>query len=94
MAVASGSREEIVHRILKRIGLADVFDHILGAEATDKHKPEPDVFQEAARRLNVAPEKCRVYEDADLGVEAAHRANMACFDVREVFTPRRITPAT
>ncbi len=91
MGVGSGSRHEVVLRILKCIGLEEVFDCVVGAEGTAKHKPEPDVFLEVARQLKVAPERCRVYEDADLGVEAAKRANMECFDVRDVHTPRRIT---
>lgn len=91
MAVASGSRRSVVFDVLKHIGLEDFFDAIVGAEDTEKHKPEPDVFLEAAARIRIAPEKCRVYEDADLGVEAAARAGMACFDVRTIHTPRRIT---
>lgn len=39
-------------------------------------KPHPDIFLEAARRLNVAPAECIVFEDAPLGVEAARRAGM------------------
>lgn len=39
-------------------------------------KPHPDIFLEAARRLNVAPADCIVFEDAPLGVEAARRAGM------------------
>jgi len=65
MGVGSGSRREVVERILKRIELDDVFDCVVGAQDTEKHKPEPDVFLEVARRLNVPPERCRVYEDAD-----------------------------
>ncbi len=52
------------------------------AEDTVRHKPEPDVFLEAARRLRVSAGDCLVYEDADLGVEAAARAEMKCVDVR------------
>jgi beta-phosphoglucomutase len=39
-------------------------------------KPHPDIFLEAARRLGVAPAACVVFEDAPLGLEAAHRAGM------------------
>ena len=93
MAVASGSHRAVVFDVLKIIGLDDLFDEhtVVGAEDTELHKPNPDVFLEAARRIGVAPEKCRVYEDAELGIEAARRAKMACFDVREVFTPARMT---
>ena len=93
MAVASGSHRAVVFDVLKIIGLDDLFNEhtVVGAEDTQLHKPNPDVFLEAARRIGVAPEKCLVYEDAELGIEAAGRANMACFDVRDVFTPVRVT---
>ena len=39
-------------------------------------KPHPDIFAEAARRLGIDPCDCLVFEDAPLGVEAAHRAGM------------------
>jgi beta-phosphoglucomutase-like phosphatase (HAD superfamily) len=39
-------------------------------------KPDPAIFLEVARRLGVAPERCVVFEDAPLGIEAAHRAGM------------------
>ncbi len=93
MAVASGSHRAVVFDVLKIIGLDDLFDEntVVGAEDTALHKPNPDVFLEAARRIGVAPEKCRVYEDAELGIEAARRADMECFDVRDVFTPARVT---
>ena len=42
-------------------------------------KPHPDIFEEAARRLGVAPAQCIVFEDAPLGVEAARRAGMRAF---------------
>ena len=93
MAVASGSERAVVKQILKIIGLDDLFDDhlIVGSEDTELHKPNPDVFLEAARRINVPADQCRVYEDAELGIEAAQRAGMECFDVRTVFTPMRVT---
>ena len=91
MGVGSGSNHAVVLQVLEHIGLTDFFDAVVGAEATKRHKPQPDVFLEVARQIGVQPTKCRVYEDADLGIEAAHRAGMTCFDIREIHTPRRIT---
>ena len=39
-------------------------------------KPDPEVFQKAAQRLGISPQKCLVCEDADAGVEAGVRAGM------------------
>lgn len=91
MGVGSGSNRAVVEQVLKHIGLEDFFDAIVGAEDTEKHKPEPDVFLEVAKRIGVQPAKCCVYEDADLGIESARRAGMTWFDIRTVHTPRRIT---
>jgi beta-phosphoglucomutase family hydrolase len=91
MGVGSGGQREVVKQILQHLSLESIFDCVVGSEDTDRHKPEPDVFLEVARRLEVPAGCCRVYEDADLGVEAARRAGMDCFDVRTIFTPRRVT---
>lgn len=91
MAVASGGFRNVVQRQLQQLRLSDYFDAVVTAEDTQRHKPEPDVFLEAARRLGVPPGRCRVYEDSDLGIEAARRAGMPWVDVRAVHRPRRIT---
>lgn len=90
MAVASGGFREIIHRQLHALECFDWFDTIVTAEDTERHKPDPDVFLEAARRLDISPSECLVFEDADLGVEAAKRAGMRCVDVRHFFQPKRI----
>jgi len=88
IAVASGGFREIILRQLKQLGCEGWFNAIVTAEDTPRHKPHPDVFLEAARRLGVAPEKCLVYEDADLGIQAATAAGMTSVDVRMFHTPR------
>lgn len=90
MGVGSGSCRDVVHQILDHIGLPDFFDCVVGSEDTQRHKPEPDVFLEVARRIKTPAQHCCVFEDADLGLEAARRAGMTSFDVRTVFQPRRI----
>ncbi len=91
MGVGSGSNRDVVVQVLKLIGLDNFFDAVVGAEDTVHHKPEPDVFLEVARRIDVEPSGCRVFEDADLGIEAARRAGMSWYDVRAIHTPRKIT---
>jgi beta-phosphoglucomutase-like phosphatase (HAD superfamily) len=82
MAVASGGVRRLVMRQLEQLEIVDWFETIVTAEDTERHKPDPDVFLEAARRLGVAPERCRVYEDGEPGIEAARRAGMECVDIR------------
>ncbi len=84
LAVASGTTRPVLDRVHRRLGLAGWFDAIVTSEDTARHKPDPDVFLEAARRLDVPPDACRVYEDSDLGIEAARRAGMSVVDVRSL----------
>lgn len=49
---------------------------VVGGDEGQPGKPQPHIFLEAARRLGVEPERCIVFEDAPLGIEAARRAGM------------------
>jgi beta-phosphoglucomutase family hydrolase len=82
LAIASGSVRRLVTRTIEALGIADWFAAIVAAEDTARHKPEPDVFLEAARRISAEPAHCIVYEDTDIGLEAARRAGMTAVDVR------------
>jgi HAD superfamily hydrolase (TIGR01509 family) len=82
MAVASGGYREVIGQTLDRLGIRGWFDAVVCAEDTPRHKPEPDVFLEAAKRLGVEPVGCVVFEDTDIGLEAARRAGMTGVDVR------------
>ena len=83
IAVASGGYRDTITRTLDRLAIREWFDAMVVAEDTPRHKPEPDVFLEAARRLGVAATGCVVFEDTDIGLEAARRAGMIGVDVRE-----------
>ncbi len=51
-------------------------DAVVGGDEGFAGKPNADIFLEVARRLNVKPEHCIVFEDAPFGIEAARRAGM------------------
>jgi HAD superfamily hydrolase (TIGR01509 family) len=91
VAVVTGGYHDVCERILLQIGAREFFDCIVASEDTSRHKPDPDPFLEAARRLGVAPEGCLVWEDSDLGIEAARRAGMSWIDVRSFHQPERLT---
>lgn len=80
-AVVSGSRRSSVIGSLSALGLLDKFDTLVCAEDYKRGKPAPDGFLLAAERLGVAPAECLVFEDTDLGIEAATAAGMASVKV-------------
>jgi len=82
IAIASGGVRENVSLELESLGIMSCFQAILTADDDIRPKPAPDIFLEAARRLGVAPECCQVFEDGDLGLEAARIAGMLPTDVR------------
>lgn len=75
-AVVSGSRRNSVIGSLTALGLLDKFDVLVCAEDYKNGKPAPDGFLLAAQKLGVAPANCLVFEDTDLGIQAATAAGM------------------
>ena len=82
MAVASGGIRDHVNKVLEHVGLRQLFQAVVTSEDVQRQKPAPDIFLEAARRLGVAPQFCRAYEDTDLGLRAIRAAGMEAVDVR------------
>ncbi|MGE0862270.1 MAG: HAD family hydrolase [Vicinamibacterales bacterium] len=76
MALATSAPEPNVVHTLEEIGLASAFTVIVRGDQVARGKPAPDVFVEAGRRLAVTPDQCLVFEDAPIGVVAAHAAGM------------------
>ena len=84
MAVASGGTRRIITQTLHHLGISDLFQAVVTSEDVIRQKPAPDIYLEAARRLGVAPEFCRAYEDTDLGMDAIRAAGMEAVDVRSL----------
>ena len=80
-AVVSGSNRESVVNSLSVLGLLDKFDLIVGSEDYARGKPAPDPFLMAAERLAIDPRNCLVFEDTDLGIQAATAAGMTTVKV-------------
>jgi beta-phosphoglucomutase family hydrolase len=76
-AVVSGSTRESVIASLNSLKLLDRFGAMVCAGDYKKSKPDPECFLLAACKLGVAPESCLVFEDTDMGIQAATAAGMA-----------------
>jgi len=77
IAVVSGSTRESVTASLVTLNLLDRFDAMVCAGEYKKSKPDPEAFLLAAKKLGVAPEHCLVFEDTEMGIQAATAAGMA-----------------
>lgn len=82
MAVGTGGHREAVEKTLEITGLSKYFDIIVTANDVERHKPDPETFLRCAELMGVEPRFCEVFEDGDLGIEAAKRAGMIATDVR------------
>jgi HAD superfamily hydrolase (TIGR01509 family) len=80
-AVVSGSARGSVIASLEMLNLLDRFDTLVCAGEYKKSKPDPEAFLLAASRLGVAPKACLVFEDTDMGIQAATAAGMASVKV-------------
>jgi HAD superfamily hydrolase (TIGR01509 family) len=76
VSVASGGILPVVTLTLEAIGFKNFFPVIVTSEQVKRGKPFPDIFLEAAHRMQVAPADCLVLEDSEAGFEAATAAGM------------------
>ena len=83
MSVASNGVRANVEATLVSAKLRSLFDYVVTADDVQHGKPAPDVYLEAARRMQVDPTHCVVFEDSDEGLEAAHRAGIRGIDIRK-----------
>ncbi|MEO8795041.1 MAG: beta-phosphoglucomutase, partial [Daejeonella sp.] len=74
--IALGSASKNSVRILEKVNLINLFDAIVDGNSVTASKPDPQVFLEGAKALNLDPQECVVFEDAIAGVEAAKAAGM------------------
>ena len=75
-AIGSSTPRENIDCVMEMIKLRDRFRVIVAGEDVTRGKPNPEVFLLAASKLGVAPERCVVFEDAHVGIEAARAAGI------------------
>jgi len=71
---------------LRRHRIRDLLDVVVARDDVTRVKPDPELFLLAARRLEVEPASCVVFEDSPNGMRAALAAGMRCVAVPNVLT--------
>jgi HAD superfamily hydrolase (TIGR01509 family) len=76
MAVGTGGYKRLAWKTMEILELDKYFDILVSTEDVGRPKPFPDTFLKCAELMGVAPSVCEVFEDAELGIQAAKEAGM------------------
>lgn len=76
LGMATSARRENADRDLRNLGWSSYFEAVVTANDVSCHKPAPDIYLEAAKRMGVEPSACVAVEDGIRGVLSAHAAGM------------------
>ena len=92
-AIGSSTHRLNITTALDALGLRNVFQHIVCSEDVAQGKPNPEIFLTAARRLGLPPQRCVVFEDALVGLQAARAAGMKAVAVAGTYPAASLQPA-
>ncbi|MCI8662886.1 MAG: HAD family phosphatase [Hungatella sp.] len=81
IALVTTASKENTYELLQKFDLKELFDLILTNEDVVKVKPDPEGYLKAIRYFGAGPEECIVFEDSEVGIEAASKAGILCFAV-------------
>ena len=87
LGLASSANRPLIDLVLELAGLGELFAVTVSSEEVERGKPAPDVYLEAARRLEVAPGGCAAVEDSHNGILSGRAAGM-----RVIAIPNRAFP--
>jgi beta-phosphoglucomutase len=85
MAIATNAEPENVHLVLEKSGLGSFFRVVVDGHQVPRPKPFPDIYLRVAELLEVAPERCVVFEDSHAGVAAAVAAGMRVIGITTTY---------
>ncbi|MEW6998400.1 beta-phosphoglucomutase family hydrolase [Colwelliaceae bacterium BS250] len=85
MAIGTGAYSQEAKSIIEICKMSHLFNHIVGADKVISPKPSPDTFLKCAELMGASPDKCIVFEDSKIGIQAAKAAGMDVIDVYESY---------
>lgn len=82
MGIGTGSEKQHALDLLEKTGINKKITALVTASDVSNGKPHPETFLRVAELLGVEPTECVVFEDTEMGRQAAEAANMDCILVK------------
>ena len=79
--IVLGSASKNARPILEKAKVIDYFDAVVDGNDVSNAKPDPEVFLQGAKKVNLSPEKCIVFEDSVAGIQAANIGGMTSIGI-------------
>lgn len=71
--IVSTGHIQNIRNVMHHLGLEEGIDHIISGDDVSRPKPHPDCFLMAMEREGVSPDESIIFEDSEVGLEAAKR---------------------
>ena len=84
--IATSNSRILTEAILKSHQVENYFSLMVTGDEITNGKPNPEVYLEAAKKLDIAPEHCLVFEDIPFGIMAGKRAGMTVCAVEDDYS--------
>jgi len=91
--IGSSTHRRNIEISLEKLGFRNYFHELVTAEDVSHGKPDPEVFLKSAQKIRIAPERCVVFEDAHVGIQAAQAAGMKVVAVATTNRAEELTAA-
>lgn len=89
IAVATTTSRDLTEHRLKKENIYDRFEYILCGDEVIKRKPDPEIYQNVLKAMDLKPEDVLVLEDTGYGVSAAYAAGCDVIMVPSVNEPTK-----
>ena len=86
LGIATSNSKELTFACTDALGITSYFDSIITGCDVKKGKPDPTIYLENAKRLNVKPDRCLIFEDIPVGLMAGRNAGMSTCSIYDKYS--------
>ena len=92
IAMGTSATQEDIDFVFDHIAIRQYFDVIINSTMVTKPKPNPQVYLKAAKKLDMQPARCVVFEDSLAGIKSGNSAGMKVVGITTGHTAGELQP--